>query len=323
MAENALVLSVGSVVAAALIAFVALPSVVAFLGATSSSPLGLFFPLAGFVMIPMSLVMRTVLHARAQRLFRAVPAETKKHGLQQAVHDAVIHGRGPGLLPGLQTLARALIEADFAGTTLRIASPNELSPIEPIDYPFEAQPLNESQAPLLKEIPGANVPTARWHPPVSPGLRRCVAFVGGWVAAVSLLLAGLLVLVLLGLLLTYGLGFPAPPLSPISLVLLAIILVLLMIWARSVGRRQWFVAPRALIVRRAGWLQSRWKLHLFERRHSVLCVLRQSKAVWRVVVGDARSTYARALTRAEAQFLLRTWLSPLPPPSLDRLSDFA
>ncbi len=85
--------------------------------------------------------------------------------------------------------------------------------------------------------------------------------------------------------------------------------------------RQWFVVPGAIVLRKFGWLQRRWNLQLFERCQSVVCVSHWSRNIWSATVADTRASFSRYLTRDEAEFLLRAWLSPLPPPAVERLAD--
>ena len=107
-----------------------------------------------------------------------------------------------------------------------------------------------------------------------------------------------------------------------QLLLYTLVLLLLLFGpANREFNQQWFIVPGGIVQRKAGWLQSRWKLHLFERRASALCVSHWWRKIWAVHVVDAQASARRMLTRTEAEFLLRAWLSPLPPPPLERLSD--
>lgn len=78
----------------------------------------------------------------------------------------------------------------------------------------------------------------------------------------------------------------------------------------------WLVAPSSLIFR------NKKGLHLFERQRSLLCVYPFGRLGWFLVVADAERCFNYRLTGKEADFVLRAWLSPLPPPLAERLSDF-
>lgn len=281
----------------------------AFPGADAVAVLGTWGVLTGLVVI----VNRRVRRVRLQRRVRAMLAridQRRPHATLCAAVDAV---RGADMAYGFRLILETLLQTGRAGTTLRIAGPTERTPVEPIAYPFEAQPLNQSQATLIahsnrpSELPAP--------PPLTTGLlRRNLTLAGGLVVGLMIGAAWLVLLVI------------AVKDRRITWELLLWSLMLAATFTLPMfgnSRRQWFSLPGALLERRAGWLQSRWKLHLFERRSSALCVIHLGRGVWMVFVADPQASARRMLTRTEAEFLLRAWLSPLPPPPLERLSDFA
>jgi hypothetical protein len=64
-------------------------------------------------------------------------------------------------------------------------------------------------------------------------------------------------------------------------------------------------------------------LHLFRRESSVLIVKNGSRQLWTAYVADDKEHQMARMTTREAVMLLRAWLSPLPTPPLERLSDLA
>jgi len=86
-------------------------------------------------------------------------------------------------------------------------------------------------------------------------------------------------------------------------------------------RRQWFVVPGGLVVRRASWRRARWTPVLFQRTDAILSVAWMSRRVWLIAVANAHDHAAFFGTACEAAFVLRAWISPLPPPSPEQLSD--
>ena len=74
-------------------------------------------------------------------------------------------------------------------------------------------------------------------------------------------------------------------------------------------------------MRKTGWRQSAWSLHLFRRDASVLLVHEFRSRQWFCVVADADAAERTWVTKDEAHFLLRAWLSPVEAPPLERLTD--
>jgi len=86
-------------------------------------------------------------------------------------------------------------------------------------------------------------------------------------------------------------------------------------------RRQWFLVPGGVVVRRSGWLDRAWRVHCFRRDSAVLFVHETARGEWRAQVGDGERVELEYMTRREAAMLLRAWLSPLSPPEAGMLSD--
>jgi len=89
------------------------------------------------------------------------------------------------------------------------------------------------------------------------------------------------------------------------------------------SRQQWLLVPGGLASHRARFRRRDWELHLFQRESSVLIVRNQWRHFWWVYVADRQTVQMAGMTPREAVMLLRAWLSPLPTPPLERLSDLA
>jgi hypothetical protein len=105
-----------------------------------------------------------------------------------------------------------------------------------------------------------------------------------------------------------------------------LVFLLLMLW--GVGgtgawrfNNQWLLVPGGIVRRSAKSRSSQWKVHLFTRRNAVLLITESRRSNRQICVADATESATTNVTVAEAQLLLRAWLSPLPPPTADQLSD--
>ena len=87
--------------------------------------------------------------------------------------------------------------------------------------------------------------------------------------------------------------------------------------------KQHLAVPGGLVVRKARWQRGTWQVHLFDSRDSVLCVYREDKHKWRLTVADAETCESTEATKREVDLLLGGWLSPLPPPAVEHLTDLA
>jgi hypothetical protein len=60
---------------------------------------------------------------------------------------------------------------------------------------------------------------------------------------------------------------------------------------------------------------------VFDRRRSVLAVMRTTSRQWNLCVADGERCLSAVGAQNELETALRAWLSPLSPPPADRLSD--
>ena len=224
-------------------------------------------------------------------------------------------------------LVRALVAAGRVNTTIRNCPPKYATPIEPITMPFE--PLNLGEAATffgelddsMADQPDADLlepealeqlrteRTGKTQPRLKP--RKGT----GWA------LAGLLVLpTAAGAMFLFSRGDITWP----GIFLALLVIFGLFSWGYISGllqREQWFLVPGGLILREARLIRPEWKVHLFDRRRSVLIVRRIDHGRRIVFVADAETDKRVTVSPDESEFILRAWLSPIPPPSVDELSD--
>lgn len=208
---------------------------------------------------------------------------------------------------GVLLLLEKLVVAGHRGWAFRAGEAADHTPVEPYDVPFEPQPLSEVDSALL----------AGGERPDGSALRRVhrnIRIQGGW----------LLVTI-------FGFNFVVAAWRAIETRQVTIDLVA---WGLALGamalvpasartRGQLLAVPGGAVLRRTGWRQPNWRLHVFDRRTSNLMVVRIWRQQWGVYVHDGEQSARTLATKQEADFLLRAWLSPLEPPTLERLSDLA
>ena len=82
--------------------------------------------------------------------------------------------------------------------------------------------------------------------------------------------------------------------------------------------------PGGLVLRTAGLLDDSWQLERFAACDCVLCTYStyvEHRLVWVVVIADRNDTWRLTVSPYELGLVLQAWLSPLPPPAVDRLTD--
>jgi hypothetical protein len=85
--------------------------------------------------------------------------------------------------------------------------------------------------------------------------------------------------------------------------------------------QQWWAIPGGIVYRWAGLFDRKGKVHVFNRRTSVLCIYEGWPHNWVLTVADRNRSAMRYATISEVNFLLRAWLSPLEPPPVEKLVD--
>ncbi len=207
-------------------------------------------------------------------------------------------------------IAQQLVRCEHQGFVVRVFKKNVTPFGHPLDNPFEPMPLDESSEAFIE---AETLPLA--VPASGSKLRRNIRFGGGWVMVI--LFGITTIFAALG-------SFRSGKISPQAIQFLLMMLVpILGIGGRGAWRtnRQWLLVPSGIVVRKAGMFKKKWFLHLFQRADSALFVRQNSKQIWSATVADGNSWATVQMTTRESFMLLRTWLSPLPTPPLEQLSD--
>jgi hypothetical protein len=244
------------------------------------------------------------------RLRRRMTA-TRGQSLRRRVSLALPLMRGDHQGVALREMLRLLVAEGCTNVTVRVGRNRDLAAITPLEMPFEPVPLDAAPDQLV--APDRAVRSG--SPAILPrALRRNIILRGGWI-----LLALFLFNAVMAALSSMAQGRVTPGLVFWSLAVAVTLFVPASF--RPLGGKQWLVVPGGLLRRTAGWRQRGWTLTLFTRADSALCVGRHRRQRWIMAVSDATGADFALLTREESEALLRAWLSHVPPPPADRLSD--
>lgn len=247
---------------------------------------------------------------RVQRIARETVAAIEHDGLASAIARTLDRVREMAAVSALEETLSLLAARGQGDTTLRICRANELVLLKPLEYPFEPQPLNEAHSALIRQQSADKESAAPTG--AAAALVRNIRLGGGW-----------FLLVIVGVDFVWALAKAVAQRTPTwhMFVFLVALLLLALMPPNAIRPHGWFVVPGGVVLRKSGWRQRHWELTLLERSRSVLCVSHWSRNIWSATIADATTSFSRHLTKAEAEFLLRAWLSPLPPPPLEQLAD--
>lgn len=224
--------------------------------------------------------------------------------------------------PGKNTLAaigRTLYENGERGRVWVFRTEKEaVDEVSPFELPFEPTLLNE-QSQALHELAGRQISESQsllisFKLQMAQFSQSFGGRVAGWIMA-KLMLLGVLYSII-QLLRTFFSGQFSQ--SREMLMGAAGIIVLSMVvkfWHTS----QWYVVPSAIVVRNSFWWRSAWDLDVMPREKSLLLYWRRANQL--VVVGPEGRCYSRTAWPVEAECALRAFLSPLPAPGRDELTD--
>jgi hypothetical protein len=102
-------------------------------------------------------------------------------------------------------------------------------------------------------------------------------------------------------------------------------LLLLIVWQpfvlHSFKSQTLLLVPSGLVLRKARRRTTQSDVHLFTRNGSVMVLRPLHKELWTLMTFDGREFAFASVSRKEMGLLLRTWLSPLDPPSPEKLVD--
>ena len=261
-----------------------------------------------------------VTQRRMNSRIRSMLSEVDRHGVSAVAQDVMSYAFRRKGHPTPALLVKELVKQRRLGSTIRVCAKDQVVRIDPIDVPFEPVMLDEADTAFMGLLGTAAVGSgdsdAANESQALRRVRRNLSMKGGWVVAVGFSV-GLVASVYGAIrnrqfnwqILIFAVGMASVFLQPAG-------------WFRSM-RKQWLLVPRGLVLRKAGGRKGGWKVHLFERDRSVLCVCRHDKRKWRFFVADAEKSESLLTTKQEIDVLLAAWLSPLDAPSPDRLTDLS
>ncbi len=91
---------------------------------------------------------------------------------------------------------------------------------------------------------------------------------------------------------------------------------------KFVGRgREVLAVPGGLVFRSATPASRSWKVRLCTPRESNLCLINQPGRQWLLIAADGQHSYRRVVVESDAVAAYQAWISPLPPPPPEQLSD--
>lgn len=223
--------------------------------------------------------------------------------------------RGFGAHSGLKSFLGELEKRGVNGCTFRIVKrskkPSNTPPLDPVplDFPFEPQILNEALSPLIRQSVGGLEPRGTTSP-----LARNLMLKGG-----------------LAILLMFGFNFMLAVIRSFekrrwdygvfSWGAGILILLFVPVGMRPWSTKQWLVVPGGMLWRGAARGAGDWKLHLFDRQTSLLLVAATRKRNYLAVIADREKSDFSLMTATEAEFLLRAWTSPIPPPPVELMRE--
>ncbi len=224
-------------------------------------------------------------------------------------------------------LATALVETGRMGETIVGYFKKEPAKVTPLLHYFEPRLLDESDEAFdamavavenegtPSDVSAADSPARRKDKLILRRIGRRLKSQGSWFFALygSLQLIDGLVESIRSKTVTWRLGIWS---------VVVFIFVLRMCIGMSEGS-QALLIPGGLLWRRIGSSKAPVKLHVFDRRNAVLCAMEMKKGLYQVYVADATESLTMNSTKREIEMLLRAWMSPLAPPRVEELSDFA
>jgi hypothetical protein len=85
--------------------------------------------------------------------------------------------------------------------------------------------------------------------------------------------------------------------------------------------KEWLIVPGGLLLRKKSRNPTQSDLELFTPKSATLVAVQSRKESWTVFVVEESRNQTLLLTTHETEMALRAWLSPIPPPSVDKLVD--
>lgn len=239
-------------------------------------------------------------------------------------------GQGDGVLMGRLvqrgspiSVCEVLVKHERWGVTGRLARERNFTAIEPFCVPFEPQLVGEGEPPAgLREAAATADGASRGSgadDSAGPrsGRRGVLGRMKTAYRPVAVVLSWMPAALMLWVYWQTGSGWWLA----IAIILVGVETFRLLGPGALGASRQCLAVPGGVVVRESGFLRQGWRVHVHDRRSSVLVAARKSDAVWFVQVADAAKKSSFLLKPGDVEFLLRAWLSPLRPPGVERLSD--
>lgn len=231
----------------------------------------------------------------------------------------------PGVSPDdksyiLRRYLRRLVDCGHRDCLIRLSPLNHVELQEPFAMPFEPHPVRDLSLQQKHEPPCSAWNTASILGGSRIGIqwsKRLNKVFNAFVLSVSF---AVLAFYLLGFLFV-GVGSRFKFLSPCPIgggLLLALTALLI-----TMPSMDCYLVPAGMVTRYTSWLRKKSSLHLFLRRESLLAVFRRNPNLWILIVADRQRIESISATPEQAAQLLRAWLSPLNPPTIDQLSDLS
>ncbi|MBI5865180.1 MAG: hypothetical protein HZB38_11860 [Planctomycetes bacterium] len=273
--------------------------------------------------VPIGVAIRAI--RRRRRRFVADLGESNADSVEAAAR-IILPRLGENPIFVLSTLGKYLVSAGQAGHVVRFGPESALTPVEPITVPFEPLAMDEFQPRFSAFVLASETSqpahglTARlmsWirQDANSASVRRLMVR-SDWV------LLGPGIFCLLAAADWARTGFRSYPPGFTNIAILCVV-VWFSLRANRQAATEISVVPAGLVAQIPGRSLFSPIRHLFDRRNSVLCLCPSvtNKFEWQWVVADGEAQCHSSSTAAEVQVLLRAWLSPLEPPSLEQLEN--
>ncbi|TWT41259.1 hypothetical protein RAS1_39530 [Phycisphaerae bacterium RAS1] len=223
--------------------------------------------------------------------------------------------------PTAGAILEGLVRRVPGGLAMRAAPQDRLAAVVPIDQTFEPAVLDESSDEFVALAPDLAAPSDAQHP-AEKQWRRSVRRQARLGALAPLPVLGYF------LIRTIVDALRQRRVTPELALWIAITgaHAFFFLFPSGIGSTsRLFVVPGGAVLRRS-WYQ-RWRTGKASLRYltadaALLCVVPVRKSQWTAVFADREGATAATITRNEAMFLLRAWLSPVAPPSTEHVEAY-
>lgn len=267
----------------------------------------------------------------ADRNRRRALAEAKSLTDKGQVKDALAHIASRVAVDGPNYLIvnrlKSLARHRNSPSAIRLHWTDTVGEIEPLDVNFPAVSLDESDEQFVqladamsnhvsdeaKESRGLRASAGETA--IGRRIRRSFRLV--WVWPIVLMIA---IQVIQAAVTSYRQGV-------VTLSLLFFVATFLMALAGVAGfsfehlHLEWLIVPGGLLLRKKSKNATQSDLELFTPKSATLVAVQSRRESWTVFVVEESRNQTLTITTQETELLLRAWLSPIPPPSVEKLID--